>query len=166
MQIIIGSDLVGLISSLELVKRFAPDTRAEQVQTNCLGTAELVLAISSKYRELYPVRLAADDRMGTKLREAEFYKKHCIIRIAKQDAETVGGYCVLDGELLCLHNKQKGKGDWMLDHAKSDGAVRLNCFDVPPLTELYTRHGFKVVNRQPNWVEGEPDVLIMERAVK
>lgn len=163
MQFIISGDLVGLISSLESAQRYSPtEKRAYLVRSQCLSTMELVLMQAKAYRDVYPERLEADDRQGTKAREREFYEKHCIIRLCKEGTRTVGGYCVLRGELLALHNQHRHRGQWMLQHAIDDGAKCLSCFDNKPLVDLYTSRGFVIRKREPNWEAGGPDVLYME----
>lgn len=64
------------------------------------------------------------------------------------------------GELIAVFAAHPGHGAGMVDLAVRLGATHLNCFDGP-LVEYYDRHGFRVVERQPNWVDGQPDVVWM-----
>lgn len=83
--------------------------------------------------------------------------------LVKQDAKTVGGYAVISGELMGLWCNVPGSGDWLVRNAVRDGADRLDCFDGY-LTKLYGRAGFKVILREPNYVEGGQDVVWMRKA--
>lgn len=75
-----------------------------------------------------------------------------------------GGFALsADGELLGLHSLNKGDGNCLVWEAVQRGAVKLNCFNIPHLIDLYNRYGFKETHREPNWNVGEPDVIFMER---
>lgn len=65
-----------------------------------------------------------------------------------------------DGELVGLFSRVRGRGDELVRAAIKAGARRLDCFDGY-LTELYARHGFREVRREPNWTPGGPDVVYM-----
>lgn len=36
-------------------------------------------------------------------------------------------------------------------------------FDIPRLNELYEGKGFREIKREPNWTQGEPDMVFRER---
>lgn len=75
----------------------------------------------------------------------------------------VSGYCVrADGELVFVHSVVRGQGDFLIRDAIAHGAKFLDCFDGY-LPKLYARHGFREVDRMPNWTPGGPDVVVMRR---
>lgn len=158
MQILIKATLSELINSL-VSAHLAGPSRHSQVIQSCTSAGQLAIIVAEYYRGIYPDRVG--DRMEAKIRLANFYREHCHILVAKEDHRTVGGFCVLGDELLCLHNYRSGKGEWLIDHAIALGAARLTCFDVPRLVQLYTGRGFDVVKREPNWAHAGPDVLSM-----
>lgn len=63
-------------------------------------------------------------------------------------------------ELVLVHNNEpgvKGIGDHLMHAAIKAGATHLDHFDVPELSGLYSRHGFKEVHRDaydPQYDEG------------
>lgn len=140
MQILVDSDVKGLISSLELAMRGPDQRRGNLVRWHCMPPPELAIRLlgMSGGRPDVPV-----------------------IRLAKHDARTVGGYAIHRQELLALHNQHPGKGAWMLDDALEHGAIHLNCFDEPNLIRLYTSRGFREVRRELNHCPGGPDVVYM-----
>jgi hypothetical protein len=69
-----------------------------------------------------------------------------------------------DAELRYVFSTVKGRGDLIVQHAIRHGAVKLDCFDGY-LTTLYTRNGFEVYHREPNYVAGGPDVVYMRLGV-
>ena len=74
------------------------------------------------------------------------------------------GYAIKpNGELVSVFNNSstKGLGSQIVKHAIGNGATHLDCFDGF-LVELYSKHGFTEVDREPNWTAGEPDVVWME----
>lgn len=66
-------------------------------------------------------------------------------------------------DLRNLHSLIHGRGDMLMEYAVSQGANSLDCFESDHLINLYTRHGFKIVRKEPNWVSGEPNVVWMEK---
>lgn len=68
-----------------------------------------------------------------------------------------------DGTLLGVFSLVRGRGRELLEAAIWRGAESLWCFDGY-LTELYGRHGFAEVSREPNWTRGQPDVVHMQLA--
>ena len=77
------------------------------------------------------------------------------------DTAVRAGFAVRkDGELVFVHSLTRGLGDALVDCARNRGANRLDCFDGY-LVDLYGRHGFVEVDRQPNYVAGGPDVVWM-----
>lgn len=161
MQLLIEGTLESLLSALQLARRSHNAKRAEQVQVNCCTDSELVLTHAKAYHKRFPVMMGG--RGGAKARHAVWHRDHCHVRIVKEDARTVGGFMVLNGKLLGLHNQTEGRGDWMMQHACNLGARHLDCFDVPALVQLYQRWGFKEVGRLDNFNQGGPDVLSMRR---
>lgn len=90
-----------------------------------------------------------------------------------------GGFAITEtGELVNLfalkrRGVAKGHGERLLAEAIELGANRLDCYEGP-LSDLYARHGFVVVERipwdgryaHPEWKEdlyGAPDVVVMVR---
>lgn len=65
-----------------------------------------------------------------------------------------------DGELVYVFSTARGKGDALVETARSQGADHLDCFDGS-LPELYGRNGFVRVASLPNWTPGGPDVVYM-----
>lgn len=80
-----------------------------------------------------------------------FLRESIQYRLIYDGAQAVGGYLVLDGELLGLFCTVRGKGDWLMRHAVLDGANRLDCFAEPALLKLYHRHGFTIYRSEANW---------------
>jgi hypothetical protein len=162
MQIMVNTDLSGLLSSLQLAKRGTDYERAAQVQLSCTDASELVMLYAETFRNLcMPTEGTEPDRMRHKQRLQDYHKNDCCIRVAKEGNRTVGGYMVLQGQLLAFHHHLRGRGLWMLDDALHHGANKLTCFDLPPLVKLYTERGFEVTGRLDNWNQGGPDVLSM-----
>jgi hypothetical protein len=162
MQIMVNTDLGGLLASLQLAKRGKDYERAAQVELSCTSESELVMLYAETFRGLrVPAGSAEPDRIQHKQRLHDYHKNDCCIRVAKEGNRTVGGYMVLQGQLLAFHHHQRNHGNWMLDDAISCGAKNLTCFDLPPLVKLYTGRGFKITGRLDNWNQGGPDVLSM-----
>lgn len=161
MLIMLKADVIGLLGSLQIAKRFAEPKRAQLIRDNCISEDDLAMKIAEVYRLMYPEREA--NRLLAKQREKEFFEEHCRIRVAYSRARPEAGFCVLNGELLALHSQLPWRGAWLLDHAINEGAKFLNCFDVPPLVQLYTGRGFREVSRFANHNQGGPDVLVMQR---
>lgn len=68
-----------------------------------------------------------------------------------------------EGELVYVFSLERGRGDALVSSATGhDDATRLDCFDGY-LVNLYKKHGFDVVRREPNWTPGSPDVVFMSR---
>lgn len=137
--------------------------RRWQVLQCCTAARNVVAAVAKEFWRRNPAR---DRMLGNEPHQSRldrFYRLHCHIRVAKELNDSVGGFCVLDGELIGLHNIRPGTGDWMMREAVALGADRLDTFDVPHLINLYTRHGFVEVLREPNFHPGQPDVVWMRR---
>lgn len=74
--------------------------------------------------------------------------------------DDLSGYAVKpDGELTNLFSGAKGRGSQLVDHSIEQGATKLDHFDTPVLNNLYDSKGFSEYKREPNWTEGEPDVV-------
>lgn len=134
----------------------------------CSPAEDISLQVAKEFHRRNPsvnARRGAHDFREARRKHAalldNFYSKVCHVRLAKEGNTAVGGFVVLDGELLGLHNVHHGKGDWMLREAVGLGANRLDCFDVPHLIEMYERHGFREILREPNTTKGQPDVVWM-----
>lgn len=82
---------------------------------------------------------------------AMFLRETIQYRLIYDGAQAVGGYIVLDGELIGLFCTVRGKGDWIMRHAVNDGANRLDCFAEPALLKLYHRHGFTITRSVANY---------------
>lgn len=67
-----------------------------------------------------------------------------------------------DGELTSLFSRVPGRGDFLMEMAIGCGATHLDCFDGF-LFDFYTKHGFTERCRKPNWIEGGPDIIYMNR---
>lgn len=85
---------------------------------------------------------------------------HAEARFYLSDDQTAGFAITTDGELKYVWSTLPGQGDAIVSTAVEAGAEHLNCFDGHLVT-LYSRHGFVVDSRTPNWTEGEPDVVTM-----
>lgn len=67
-------------------------------------------------------------------------------------------------ELVNVFSRVKARGDALLRFAvRSSPRLHLNCIGGGYLEQLYSRHGFEVYRREPNWTPGAPDVLFMKR---
>lgn len=80
--------------------------------------------------------------------------------LVTEDNKVVGGFAVIQGELVALFSRVRGLGHWLLRNAVAAGAFRLNCFDGY-LSELYKNHGFVIYARARNYTPGGPDVVYM-----
>lgn len=79
------------------------------------------------------------------------------------DSVNGAGFAVRkDGELVFVHSIARGLGAALIEVAVRAGADHLDCFDGY-LPEFYARHGFVETSREPNWTDGEPDVVFMAR---
>ena len=141
--------------------------RRQDIRNSCTRAADVVSMVSTEFHRRNPT-VPPDHRAQRMPRNAaheskidNFFKKVCHVRLVKEGNDAVGGFVVLDGELVGLHNIRVGRGDWMLREAVSLGANRLDCFDVPHLIDLYKRHGFYEILREPNHNKGGPDVVWM-----
>ena len=92
--------------------------------------------------------------------EAEFYRERCKLFLAMDGNTVVGGFGVLNGELIGLFAWPGTWGVWLLLRAMGEGATRLNCFDGF-LPEYYAKYGWREVRREPNYKAGGPDVIYM-----
>lgn len=72
------------------------------------------------------------------------------------------GYALRDGELINVFSAEKGRGDKIVSEAVEQGAEKLDAFEGY-LPKLYSKHGFEEVKREPNWTQGQPDVVYMQR---
>lgn len=140
--------------------------RVYQIDKCIDPTADIVSAISTHLWAAYP-ELAIKHAGPHRFTVDKFYDDVCKIRLVhfgdeRTPIKQVGGYVVLNGELLGMHSLHRGIGNWLLDHAINDGAVRLSCFDVPQLIKLYTSRGFVEKSRELNTTKGLPDVVWLE----
>lgn len=136
--------------------------RVHQINVSIDPTAQLVSEMADVYWLKKKQHLTRDYTQ-------HFYSEVCKIRVVRTSdsrwlaPKNTGGYIVLDGELLALHSVIRGQGDWLMNSAVHDGAVRLSCFDEPKLIALYNKHGFREVRRELNTTKGRPDVVWMVR---
>lgn len=134
---------------------YARDTDGRVV--NSLSTpAELTAKVQDYYQQ-------KAKEYGRALGEGEFYTHHVIVRVAYQGAEPVAGYLIVGGELVGLFSLARGKGDWLMQHAVSDGASHLDCFAEPALLKLYHKHGFTINRSEPNYDPAGLPVVYMSR---
>lgn len=78
--------------------------------------------------------------------------------------DNLSGYAVKsDSELTNLFSGPKARGSHLMDDALREGASKLDHFDNPVLNKLYDSKGFQEINREKNWVPGEPDVIYRKR---
>lgn len=166
MQVITKATLDQFQNALGLNRRteVQDSKRVYQINASITPTREVVLAVASAW---HAVRVRHSTRTHSE-QYHQFFENKCKIRLVyasdeRTPAAVVGGYIVLNGELMAMYNHHRGRGEWMLDHAINDGAVRLNCVDEPHLIKLYTSRGFKEVHREFNEVKGRPDVVWMEK---
>lgn len=80
------------------------------------------------------------------------------------DTRTAGLGITDDGTLIALFNTSgvSGLGRELVGFALDNGAIHLDCFDGF-LVGYYRSLGFVETHREPNWTEGEPDVVFMTR---
>lgn len=171
MQLITNATLDQFQNALGLNRRASwaeaqDGQRVYQIDSSLSPTMEIVTAVAQAFHQYK----AHEQKRGLGYHEIKdrFYKSQCKIRLCSySDAQTpirwVGGYVVLDDELMAFHNIRRGVGFWMLDHAVHDGATKLSCLDVPHLIRLYQSRGFVEVNRQWNETRGKPDVVWMAK---
>lgn len=141
--------------------------RRWQIREGCSTAAQITLRCAQEFHRLMPpvAAIRPSGRSIYRERNAYFHKHYCHIRLCKDGERAEGGFVVLCGELMGLHNVQPGRGDWMMREAVSLGANRLDCFDIPHLRELYERHGFREILREKNYTKGKPDIIWMRREV-
>ena len=108
--------------------------RRPVIATGCATAEEVVLRTGQEFHRRYPQTLAVTlaTKHGDHSRKLEeYYSKVCHVRLAKEGNDSVGGFVVVDGELIGLHNIRPGCGDWMLRDAIALGANRLDTYDIP-----------------------------------
>lgn len=124
---------------------------------NSLSTpAELTAKVQDYY-------LQKTKELGRSLSADEFHSEHVIVRVAYRGTEPVAGYLIVGGELVGLFSLARGKGDWLMGHAVSDGANHLDCFAEPALLKLYHKHGFTITHSVANWDAAGLPVVYMSR---
>lgn len=80
---------------------------------------------------------------------------------AYQSIDESAGFVISpDNEIKWVASIKPGMGKAAMRAAIEEGGEWLSCFDGF-LPEFYERFGFEVVKREPNWTEGEPDVVWM-----
>lgn len=73
------------------------------------------------------------------------------------------GFCITkEGELVLLHSTIKGRGRSLVSLAVYQGAEYLDCFDGY-LPKLYREFGFVEYKREPNWIDGGPAIIYMQK---
>lgn len=138
--------------------------RRPEIAACTSSAADISVRCAQEFHRLYPPTPGwSHDRKAHAAKLDRYHRQTCHIRAAVDGADYCGGFVVLAGELLGLHNVRRGSGDWMLREAVALGADRLDTFDIPHLIDLYTRHGFREVLREPNHNAGQPDVVWMRR---
>lgn len=170
MQIILSANIQQFENALSLNgRRDDIGERAAQIRGSCSLPTAITLRVAEAYKRIYPARdlvqhqgeiITSHIKATAAANLKRFYANNCTIRLAYEGAQQVGGYVVLEGELLGFHNTRKGVGEWMLRQAIKDGANRLDCF-AGHAERLYHRHGFREVIRELNKEPGGPDVVWM-----
>jgi len=82
------------------------------------------------------------------------------IGYALKDFTDPNGSTIKNGELVAVHNNEpniRGIGSALMEHAIKNGAMALDHFDVPILTNLYSSYGFKEYERYPYDAQYDPD---------
>lgn len=165
MQVITPATLDQFQNALTLARR----TR-QHVADGCHEAGDIVLKVVQAYhrhKSSWPAQIKDASRVDLReiqtANENHFFDRRCKIRLCYEDNKPVGGYVVLEGELLGLHNLRKGCGDWLVQHAVLDGADRLDTLAIPHLLRLYSRYGFREVHNEPNWNPDLPHVVWMRR---
>ena len=128
----------------------------ERIKTSLSTPDELRAKATNHY-------MVQTEYMGRIMGAKEFYTEHLQVRVAYQGTEPVAGYLVVGGELVGLFSTVRGKGDWLMQHAVSDGANLLDCFAEPALLKLYHRHGFTITRSEANWDPAGLPVVYMNR---
>lgn len=169
MQVITNATLDQFQNALGLNRRASwiaaqDGQRVYQIDSSLSPTMEIVTTVAQAFHQ-YKGKLPCSG-VAYLAMKARFYAEHCKIRLCHYHGDTnpvraVGGYIVLDDELMAFHNGIRGAGLWMLDHAINDGATKLTCFDVPHLIKLYQSRGFVETDRQWSTTRGKPDVVCM-----
>lgn len=162
MQIIVPVSINAFINALGVNRRIS-----DKVREGTNTADEVMLQVAQSYDLVAggaEFRRAALSRMENKMRLDNFYKYSCHVRLCFTDNRAVGGFIVLDGELLALHNLEPGHGDWMMRDAVRCGATKLSCWATPALLNLYVRHGFKAVGHESHHTDPDhPGVAHMVR---
>lgn len=105
-----------------------------------------------KFKERYPNTPHKDI-------QEMFYKHYAKLFLVKDGQRLTGMFAVIDGEIQALVSLGVS-GSWLVQKAIQEGGKTLDCFDGF-LPDFYKRHGFTEYKREPNWTEGQPDVVYM-----
>lgn len=136
-----------------------------RVGQSCCTLPELHLAVLPKLREHR--KEFVGNHAGVNKATYEFYRDRCKVRAVYEDIRMVGGYVVMDGELLAFHCTERGKGPWLMLHAINDGAQRFDTFaDNAAMERLAKGAGFEKVRIVANRVAGGPPVVYWQQAVR
>ena len=155
-----GNDEAYFVRLFGAARRFHKHGHALDTQ------AELVNTVSGAFWE-FMNKCRRDSFLTDTEARRLFWQRICKVRVVRmQDLGSnemldIGGFIVLHGELKSLWCDMPGNGPALIRYAMSLGATKLSCFDGY-LVGLYSQFGFKVVRREPNWVQGEPDLCYME----
>ena len=167
-QIILQATLEQFLSALGLNRRVKP-TEAQDGQrvyqiNKCLSpTNHIGLAVAQRFWKWNPNDPLNHSKDSHVQAMREWRDKHCKIRLCYYNNRAVGGYVVVQGELMGMHNLHRGVGQWMLDHAINDGTVTLDCFDEPALIKLYISRGFTEERREAQPRQRQPDIVWMRK---
>lgn len=72
-----------------------------------------------------------------------------------------------DHELVNVFSTIKGRGREALEFALAHYSnLHLNCFAGGREERFYQQYGFQIFKREPNWTQGQPDVIYMRHTVK
>lgn len=121
--------------------------------------------LESLYGKAHPKAFTKAVEESTKLNPkiAENLSKYTPEELTKMQLylspDKLSGYALKDtDELVNVFSGTKGRGNEIVQNAIDKGAKRLDHFEGY-LSDLYKKHGFEEVKREPNWTPGNPDVV-------
>lgn len=134
------------------------DVNTFRKELNLAQWAHRLVRENTHRPDLIVLKHAQDFHNRAQKRQSTTWTKDPALVLAKRGNDVVGGYAVIDGELLGLWGF--GLGDWLVRGAIKDGATHLDCFDGW-LPKFYQRNGFRETLREPNYNKGGPSVVFM-----
>lgn len=149
----------------EMIARVLRDLVEADHSVRTVTAAEFYWAVTNAAAVLPP-------KLGLNLTLADRHAYEPMETFLSNDGRS--GFAInVDGTLTNLFSTVRGRGDYLVEQAIAAGATKLDAYDGY-LHDLYSRHGFTVVERltwdpqyaPDGWDEaafGTPDVLLMER---